>query len=60
MYLRVVCEIEPSRGRCQACHRRDFNVRYFVVIRSIRILAGILHAIASRRWERVVDPSARV
>jgi hypothetical protein len=48
----VICEIELGRcGRCLACHRRDFNGRYSVVIQSIRILAGISHAIASRRWE---------
>ena len=37
---------------CQACHRRDFSmVVASVVIRSIRILVGISHAMANRHRE---------
>ena len=44
IYLRVwfvkLCRA-GGVGRCQACHRRNFNGRYSVVIRSIRVLSWL-------------------
>ena len=43
VYLRVwFLKLSRAGGvGCQACHRRNFNGRYSVVIRSIRILAWL-------------------